>query len=246
MKKISILSLAAMLLLMMSCHPAVEEKTSPDLRTFGVKGDVQMVYHSIIVLETSDEEFDSDDTWLAQDDLALSFDRAGRVTHDDYQNYYEYDDNGQFVEGTSKETRLTRDDKGRIVCYDNTELDFESDDFDVMDYCKVSYTYDAQGRVATEEYIGWEWMTSYNYSYEGDKVWPSSCTFESHDEGWNSEGTITYEYLEFDDKGNWTERLVSRKAKNYEEPWDDQEPEVEDYFMNSRETREIFYWEEED
>ena len=245
MKKISILSLAAMLLLVMSCRPAAEEAGSPDVRTFGMKGDVKDVFVSVLQMETSTEE-EEGDPWLEKDELLLSFDQAGRVTRDDYQNYYEYDDNGQFVEGTSEQSKLTRDDQGRIVCYDNTELDFDSDDFDVMDFCKISYTYDAQGRVATEEYVGWEWTTSYTYSYEGDNVWPSSCTFESHDEGWNSEGTITYEYFSYDDKGNWTDRTVSRRAKNYEEPWDDEEPEVEDYYLLTRETREILYWADED
>ena len=242
MKNISILSLAAMLLLVVSCH--TENKAgSPDLRTFGMKGDVKEVFFSVFRLESSSAE-EQGDPWIQQDELLLSFDEAGRVTRDDYQNYYEYDDKGQVVEGTSEQTRLTRDDQGRIVCYDNTGIDDTSDDFDIMDFRKISYTYDAQGRVATEEYNGWEWTNKYTYSYEGDNIWPASCTLESHDEGWNSEGTITYEYLAFDGKGNWTERIVTRRTKEYEEPWGDEEPEVEDYYLETRETREILYWED--
>ena len=245
MKKISVLSLAATLLLLMSCHPATEVKTSPDLLTFGVKGDVMMVLHSIELLETSDEEL-GDSSWLAEDDLELSFDPDGRVICDVHGNSYEYDENGEFIEGLSANTVMTRDSQGRIVYYDNTDVDIDDEDFDITDYVKLSYTYDDKGRVATEEYRCWEWMTEYTYSYEGDNIYPSSCTFESNDEGWYSEGTITYEYFEFDKKGNWTERLVSRNAKNYDEPWGDEEPEVEDYFMKTRETREFFYWEDHD
>ena len=82
-------------------------------------------------------------------------------------------------------------------------------------------------------------MTEYTYSYEGDNIYPSSCTFESSDEGWYSEGTITYEYFEFDKKGNWTERtlLTTTTVWNMEE-----EGEAEKSEFRLRERRIITYW----
>ena len=37
---------------------------------------------------------------------------------------------------------MTRDSQGRIVYYDNTDVDIDDDDFDITDFVKVSYTYD--------------------------------------------------------------------------------------------------------
>lgn len=61
---------------------------------------------------------------------------------DVHGNSYEYDENGEFIEGLSANTVMTRDSQGRIVYYDNTDVDIDDDDFDITDFVKVSYTYD--------------------------------------------------------------------------------------------------------
>ena len=229
---------------LVSCQTA-QKTTSPDLRTFGMKGDVKNVFYSVLLLETSSEE-EQGDPWLEQDELLMSFDRDGRVIRDENGNTYEYDDKGNFVEGLSDKTVLTRDDKGRIVHYDNTDVDWESDDVDIYDFVNVVYTYDDKGRVATEENTGWEWMTTYTYHYDGDNIYPSSIDYESFIEAWVENGTITYDYLAFDAKGNWTERIIKDSSEGYEEPWDDQEPEIEKSYQEVRQTLEIIYWSDED
>ena len=46
-----------------SCQNAEKTTTSPDLRTFGMKGDVKMVLYSVLLLDTSSED-EQGDPWL--------------------------------------------------------------------------------------------------------------------------------------------------------------------------------------
>lgn len=247
MKKIAVFVLMAAFALV-SCQKGAQ-KTSADVHTFGMKGDVKNVFYSVLLLETSSED-EQGDPWLEQDELLMSFDREGRVIQDEYGNLYIYDTEGNFIAGTSQWSTITRDAKGRLVSYDCSVLDeegnFLDDDLDVFNENHFTYTYDAKDRVATEEYTGWEWGADYKYEYEGDKFYPSRITFESYNEGYNETGTIDYDYREFDDKGNWTVRLVTTTTDSWEEPWDDSEPEVETDTYVNREYRKITYWSDKD
>ena len=228
---------------LVSCEKGVQ--TSPDVRAFGLTGDVKEVYRSSMDPELLEE--DDVDPWLEQDLMELSFDKQGRVTEDDYGNPYEYDAQGNFVRGYSDFTTLTRDAQGRILSYINEIFNDEGElldeDADVLDYCSITYTYDEKGRRIGEEYSGWEWGTVYTYEYDGDAVYPGTVSFDGYSEGWIDSGTITYEYLEFDAKGNWTVRNVNKVSSSYEEPWEeDQEPEIDTEETNTREYRTITYW----
>ena len=39
---------------------------------------------------------------------------------------------------------------------------------------------------------------------------------------------------------------MTDKSEGYEEPWDDEEPEIEESYQQIRQTLEIIYWEDED
>ncbi len=221
--------------------------TSPDVRTFGFTGDVKEVFLSTMDPDLLEE--DDVDPWLEEEMLEFSFDAQGRVTEDDYGNVFEYDADGN-LDG-SEHRRITRDGKGRFLSYVNEVLDdegeFYDEDADVLDSCDITYAYDAKGRRVSEEYSGWEWGATYTYEYEGDAFYPSRVSYESYSEGWNDDGTITYEYLEFDDKGNWTVRNAHRVSNTYEEPWEeDMEPEIETEERTTREYHNITYWSDED
>lgn len=244
MKKIAFVLLAATVALV-SCQKS--EKSSPDIRTYGLTGDVREVY-----LSTEDPELgeEGEDTWYEEDLMMFSFDEQGRVTEDDYGNTFEYDAEGRFAPANPFKT-LTRDAQGRIVKFVSEVLDeegqFLDEDLDVMDYCHVEYTYDAKGRVITEDYTGWEWGNVYTYEYEGDAIYPSKIVIKGFNEGWNDDITQTFEYLNFDAKGNWTSRNVHQVSESYEEPWEEnQEPEVEVEERNYRQIRTITYWSDKD
>ena len=235
MKKLSILTLAALLVLA-ACQP----KPAQDRTTFGFQGDVKEVF--LYVMDLDEEE-----TGNAEGTLEYTFDAQGRVTQDEYGHLYQYDAAGRLTNSRVPGTELLRDRKGRITFYDSTSFeDWGEEDFDIMDFFRAQFSYDAQGRPVTEELNGWEWESTRTNSFDGDNVYPSSATFVSASEGWNEEGTITYIYTEFDAKGNWIERTVCTETKSWEEPWEeDMEPEVETTTSEVRQRRVITYWSDE-
>ena len=247
MKKITILVLMAAFALV-SCQTAQKTATSPDVRGYGFTGDVRYVYVSTMDPEL---EAEGEDPWLEEDMLEFEFDELGRVVIDDYGNEFGYDEQGNFIRGEFEQSTLVRDANGRIVEYSNEVLDengeFYYEDSDVFEMCNLAYKYDAKGRVETEEYSGWEWGSSYTYEYEGDAFYPKEVRIESYNEGYNENILFIYEYLTFDDKGNWTSRNVTRLATGYEEPWEeDMEPEYETTENHTRQFRKITYWSDED
>lgn len=236
MKRFFLLSLVAAAVLV-SCDRTA--KMPSDVLTFGLKGDVKEVRYSLLAVSNSLDE-DQGDPWLEQDELLLSFDEQGRVTRDDYGNIYAYDADGSYDGPYAQYTEVVRDASGRLKSFDNTAVPEEDfDDFDLMSYCSVTYDYDAQGRVATETYSGWEWGTTTNYTYEGNNIWPSKATLSSYDEGLNESTEVTYKYLEFDAKGNWTLREVTTVTESYEEGFEDQK---ETYTSVTHEYHTISYW----
>ena len=76
-------------------------------------------------------------------------------------------------------------------------------------------------------------------TYDGKKVYPASATYETFEEGYVEDGTITYEYTKFDAKGNWTERTVTDASRLYEEGF---EEDAENSTLVTREYRTIDYW----
>lgn len=242
MKK-TILSLGAILALV-ACQPKGSGNYNPnDARTFGLTGDVKTVMHSSALKSVDGEAVEDDDAWLGVDELALAFDEAGRVLKDAYGDPYEYDADGNFVRGYNDKTTMERDEKGRLAEYDNATLDYDDDldyeDLNIEEVFHVRFSYDAQGRPAEIETGGWEWMSTEHYVFEGKNVYPASYTFETFEEGYVEDGTVTYTYTEFDSKGNWTERTVTTNTRLYEE---DLEEEAENSSRVVVERRAITYW----
>lgn len=239
MKK-SILFLTVAALAAASCS-----QSSPDITTFGLKGDVKEVWFTDELVAAS--ELDGEELGegtVSENELQMRFDEQGRVLRDVYGNTYEYDADGNFVRGQLRGTELERDAKGRILRYDSTNFeDWDSEDFDIVAFFAVTFTYDGKGRPQAADTNGWEWNTTYSYAYNGGNVYPASATYEGGAEGWIEEGTITYEYVSFDEKGNWTERFVSTVNKSWEEPWEEgMEPEIDTVTYKHRECRTITYW----
>lgn len=234
MKKYSILTLVALLALA-ACQP----KTASDTTTFGFVGDVKEVF--LYVMDPDEEE-----TGSVEGMLEYTFDAQGRVTQDEYGHIYQYDADGLLTNSRVPGTELLRDQRGRITSYDSTSFDdWGEEDFDIMDFFKAKYSYDAKGRPEVEVLNGWEWESTRTNIFEGDRVYPSSTTFVGASEGWNEEGTVTYTYTEFDAKGNWIERTVRTETKSWEEPWEENmEPEVETEVSEVRQRRVISYWSE--
>lgn len=214
-----------------------EAVTSPDVRTFGMKGDVKTVSYTIEDIELSEEP-----GYEPEYDLELSFDEQGRVTQDSYNNVYEYDAEGNFVRGSGKRTVMQRDAQGRVILYDNTILpedgNYEESDFD--HFIKIEIAYDAQGRMDLLDFEGPESISQTKYIYKDDQPYPSIEYYNTQYETFTEDGTLEYEYTAFDKKGNWTERTILSTTKEWD--LEDEDSEVETSETRYRERRIITYW----
>jgi hypothetical protein len=223
-----------------ACQPGQDNKPS-DARSFGLLGDVKEVYLTQTTLSSTNEMYEVTDE-PGVERLEFTFDAKGRVTLDTYGSVYEYNAAGEFVKGDSDFTELERDEQGRLASYDNTNLEWdELDEFDFEHFFAYTFGYDARHRVVSEELNGWEWIETYTYTYDGDKVYPASATFEGDSEGWTEEGEISYEYTAFDAKGNWTERTKTVTVKGYDI---DDEENAETWTDVVRQVRRFVYWSE--
>lgn len=173
------------------------EYNPQDALTFGLLGDVRQVRVSVAKRSGL---LPGEDPWVEDNELILAFDEWGRVTLDPYGNVYVYDDNGRFVKGLSKKSRLTRDDDGRLARYDNEQ------GLNDRDMRHFTFNHDARGRLRSLEQSYWEAFDTDSMVYEGDKVYPSKTITEGQAEAEIYKVTTTYKYVKTDDHGNWTER----------------------------------------
>lgn len=235
-----VLSALSALLVLAACQPGGGKYNPSDARTFWLTGDVKEVRLARVVV-SDDAGATEDRPWYSQDELEMSFDAAGRVTLDPFGDPYEYDADGVFVRGYNDKTVLERDAKGRLLEYNNATLDEDSDydELNIEEVFHVTFGYDGQGRAVTRELGGWEWMSTYTYVFDGNNAYPSSATYETFEEGFVEEGTQTFTYTSFDDRGNWTERTVHDVSRMYEEGFED-EVEITDITYTERCT--YTYW----
>ena len=210
-----------------------------DARTFGLAGAVKEVRISVTNLLPSDTQ----ENILSKDnELQMSFNERGQVTLDHYGNVYEYDSDGKFVKGRSDITVVERDSKGRITRYENTPQTYsDGEDFGefVFNYISLDLGYDEQGRVYTEEIGSWEAGYAYRIFYEGSNIYPQRAVIDGGEGPTTVKGSITYEYISFDEKGNWTERKVF-VAQSFTEEGSSDEPTVEN--TERLEKRTILYY----
>ena len=96
-----------------SVSASVAENTPTDVRGLGLVGNVKEV--SVTVREISPEPGEP----YVDSTQVMRFDENGRVLKDRYDNLYKYDDKGNFIFGLSEKTKMRRDEKGRIVYYEN-------------------------------------------------------------------------------------------------------------------------------
>ncbi|NLV53752.1 MAG: hypothetical protein GXY64_10910 [Bacteroidales bacterium] len=134
---------------------------------------------------------------------------------------------------------LTRNEQGQVVKYDFTLVQSE-DQFD--DRCMMwdgtdLLTFDNRGRVIKRDYVSYEVSGVVEYTYDAQGLCPTS---KGHftSEGQDIFETYTYEYISFDDKGNWIERKQTTEGSNKEYG----EENLEEYKEYMVEKRTIIYY----
>ena len=204
------------------------DNTPTDVRSFGLLGKVKEVRLSLREYTPGSE----DDAWESLDSLNMAFDKNGRVVRDFFENIYQYDDKGNFTKGVSEKSKMERDEKGRIVLYENWMDDEDDQGF------TIKFVYDNKGRMSKVEFGGWEHTIDHSFTYTGDNIYPDRINLESEDEGDHYSTVITYTYKKFDDKGNWTEREAHSLAKHTTED----DPTGDTTELKRVETRTIKYY----
>ena len=199
---------------------------TPDRRTFGLIGNVKEVQISI----TDNSEDIVDDPIL--EDQLMTFDEKGRITRDINDCEYVYDAQGNFIKGAKEYTKMERDEKGRIKCYE-TRLDDED-----PDCYRYTYRYDTKGRPTTIELLLWEGLYTNTFTYSGDNVYPDKLAIEGDEEGDHYSIVVTYEYKSFDEQGNWTERVCNTETRITSLG----DTDITQESMSTLEQREIIYY----
>lgn len=207
---------------------AKETSDTPiDVKSLGLVGNVKKVTVTVSDL-TSEGEINP---W-EDHTQSLEFDENGRVLKDRFDNLYEYDDKGNFIKGVSEKSKMRRDEKGRVIFYENWKDEEDDGGF------TININYDENDRMTKVTIVGWEASVDQIYTYSDDHIYPDSGNWEAEDEGDHYSTVMTYTYKKFDSHGNWTEREIHTVSKHTNVD----EPEVDTEDTKSIERREIVYY----
>ncbi|MBR5656011.1 MAG: hypothetical protein IKW98_04930 [Prevotella sp.] len=191
---------------------AAEAETFVDVAAFGFVGKVKKACSETFEVQSIDEDNlqqDPDDNGTdARADF--TFDEQGRVTCDMWGGAYSYDAQGNFVNLPSFNAKVKRDANGRVTLFDQAE-----DEEDDAMY-RNTFTYDERGRLVKIERRMWESSETFEFTYEGDNIYPSTRRMTREEEGEEAEGETTYRYTKFDSQGNWTERELRYRGDTKE------------------------------
>ena len=236
MKTVRIISIMALSAIIVCCANTSTKETASeteksdtpiDVKSFGLVGNVKKVTVTVCDLVPEGEINPWEDSTQS-----LEFDENGRVLKDRFDNLYEYDEKGNFIKGVSEKTKMQRDEKGRIVLYENWKDDEDDEGF------TINIKYDENDRMTKVEIGAWESMVDQTYTFSDDHIYPDSGNWEAEDEGDHYSTVMTYTYKKFDSHGNWTEREIHTVSKHTVED----EPEVDIEDTKSIERREIVYY----
>lgn len=199
-----------------------EEKellTTPDLAFADARGNVKSITVKALTGKLQGNDIVPDTSEGNGETLTTyTFDEQGRLTG--YRETYKYDGNETEIlaytvdysadpKGVAKNTSadeftrklnlsLTHDENGRI-----TNFNFgDGNDYDGCRYYTYTWT---DGRIANEEFTGWEWSANTAHKYDENGVLTED-SMESMDYDGTVKSTVTYKYNGKDDNGNWTSR----------------------------------------
>ncbi len=191
-------------------HPFVSSFN--DQNAFGLKGKVRHV---------TTEDWKAtiyEDMYFVTDRIdntkrELAFNSAGLLVLDQYGNSYRYNRKGEFVRGNHDYTTLLRNANGQITNYidEVANTDDESNS-------RFTFTYDQNGRIIKENFSSWGEGFEINHTFGADGLEITETTNDYLEGGGGGRTVRNFEYKKFDDKGNWTERIVrSTITEEYED-----------------------------
>ena len=141
------------------------------------------------------------------------------------------------LHGDTPVNEIKLDSKGRVVKY------LKRDGLNDREFEDYTFTYDAQGRLLTSEANFWEALDYDSLVYEGKKVYPVKIITNGAAEADNYENTTEYDYREFDNHGNWTERYAT--TDGYEMIADDESTREKTHYEQLERRKIIYYSDDE-
>lgn len=198
-----------------SIVPPTEENivfTSPDLSWKDLTGNVEYYVQQSITegnphISTTDSVRFTPNGMIS---FILSASSYGGDKIEEIRTAFEYDDTGKLTNATDKAVfpmlvEIGRDEQNRIISYKridkNSGMDSESAFEEI-------YLWNENGRIQRYELHGFEWSNSKTFSYDAEgRI--LKCVERSSDMGTETASEESYEYISFDDKGNWTERIAT-------------------------------------
>ncbi len=204
---------------------------------FGLKGEVKEVVTTFYEATPNGNKLVRGKKNTDAAEQHVTFNELGYVTLDPYGNPYAYDENGKFVKGRTKTTKMVRDNRGLITVYDHQ---IQGDEH--WNSYKYEFKHDDAGRIIEYTYTGWEEIFGYKFIYENeDDLWPIKQTMEGQACADLFESEILYRYLSFDEQGNWLERECWTVDKQGVDNGDDN-PDMTSENSYSIERRTITYY----
>lgn len=214
-QQFSIFVISGIIMCLMGCNNKQCLQT-PDLTMFELQGNVSFCR---IVYSSDSEENDASQiiTWIG------AFTEKGLLSQCN-RRIFETDAKGE-VKQETETYKLERNEKGQLI-----NIDLKDDQF--------VYRYNSDGTVAACDYLVPRYNYNENFAYQYDKegrVVKRICS--SNGSGDSSEWEKEIEYVEEDERGNWTKRLIhvvggydyiEERIIKY---WDDESSTFEEEFI---------------
>ena len=204
---------------------------------YGLRGDVRQAVTTRYYVVMEDGEFVPSKPNENHRQTDIRYDREGIILQDHLGNVYNWASPRKLQSGNHPYSKVDVDALGRVVAYD----DHDPEDDDESDF-RVTYIYNDLNQLVKVEYAGWTEVSEITYSYDQQgqvDVIKGSGTYEGGGD-WTLEER--YDYLEFDEHGNWTLRLVTVHSTELDEEGNPVEDESGDngsvlYQMDQREIK---------
>jgi hypothetical protein len=209
MKKHFFFLLAAACIVLAACTPEGQFASS-DLKMYELKGNVKSVKVMMVTMDIENLAY------------TLAFDENGVATAHRYDKLWEGEPT----------ISVERNEKGQITAYTSIYSDAEIYNVD------AKYSYDSNGLLTTIEAL-WDGESNSKemIEYDGQSNRAKTIT-EFYDYDVTAVEEIKYSYSSFDDKGNWTERVLN--ISNYTKEEDGSVSDNTDMAIIER--REIIYY----
>ena len=209
MKKHFFFLMAAACIVLAACTPEGQFASS-DLKMYELKGNVKSVKVMMVTMDIENLAY------------TLAFDENGVATAHRYDKLWEGEPT----------ISVERNEKGQMTAYTSIYSDAEIYNVD------AKYSYDSNGLLTTIEAL-WDGESNSKemIEYDGQSNRAKTIT-EFYDYDVTAVEEIKYSYSSFDDKGNWTERVLN--ISNYIKEEDGSVSDNTDMAIIER--REIIYY----